>query len=114
MTRGELALSYNGEIYNYVELREELKERGHSFRTDTDTEVLLAAYAEWGQDCVNHFDGMWSFAVLDKEREELFCSRDRFGEKPFYWHLANSDLPSVLPCASYTGSLEVVPRILPF
>lgn len=86
MTAKGLALTYNGEIYNYVELREELRKLGHSFGTDTDTEVLLASYAEWGQDCVIRLEGMWSFAIHDKAREELFCSRDRFGEKPFYWH----------------------------
>lgn len=86
MTRGPLALTYNGEIYNYVELRKTLKDLGHSFRTNTDTEVLLAAYTEWGQACVDRFDGMWSFAIFDREKEILFCSRDRFGEKPFYWH----------------------------
>jgi asparagine synthase (glutamine-hydrolysing) len=76
---------HNGEIYNYRELREELTNLGYSFISNTDTEVILASYREWGQDCVNRFNGMWAFAIYDKNREVLFCSRDRFGIKPFYY-----------------------------
>ncbi|MEA2276731.1 MAG: hypothetical protein QOC78_1691 [Solirubrobacteraceae bacterium] len=82
---GELALIYNGELYNYVELREELMERGHAFRGTGDTEVLLAAYREWGRDCVQRFVGMWAFALLDTRARTLLLSRDRFGIKPLYW-----------------------------
>ncbi len=74
---------FNGEIYNYVELRKELQQLGVRFRTDGDTEVLLYAYALWGADCVAHFNGMWAFAIYDTHEKTLFCSRDRFGEKPF-------------------------------
>lgn len=80
-----LWIVYNGEIYNYIELREELRERGHIFRTKTDTEVILLAYKEWGHDCLSHFNGMWAFALWDTKRKELFCARDRFGIKPFYY-----------------------------
>lgn len=76
---------FNGEIYNYIEIREVLLEKGYSFRSGTDTEVILAAYDCWGTDCVSRFNGMWSFALLDKEKNRLFCSRDRFGIKPFYY-----------------------------
>jgi len=76
---------HNGEIYNYVELREELKKNGYSFRSQTDTEVIVAAYAHWKEDCVEHFDGMFSFAIWDKQDKELFAARDRFGEKPFFY-----------------------------
>ncbi len=76
---------FNGEIYNYLELRTELQALGHMFATRTDTEVLLAAYAEWGPSCVNHFNGMWAFAIYDRTCGHLFCSRDRFGKKPFYF-----------------------------
>ncbi len=76
---------YNGEIYNYVELKDELVRLGYCFGTRTDTEVLLAAYDKWGADCVAHFNGMWAFALYDRERNLLFCSRDRFGVKPFYY-----------------------------
>jgi asparagine synthase (glutamine-hydrolysing) len=76
-------MTYNGEIYNYVEIREELLELGCSFRTEGDTEVLLRAYEIWGTDCVKRFNGMWAFAIYDNVEETLFCSRDRFGVKPF-------------------------------
>src|SRR5215467_15629638 len=82
---GDLTITYNGEIYNYKELRAELEEAGHQFRTHTDTEVILQAYRAWGQDCVQHFNGMWAFALWDRSRQTLFCSRDRFGVKPFYY-----------------------------
>lgn len=83
MTRGPLAVTYNGEIYNFVELRQELAALGHRFATNSDTEVLLAAYAEWGKNCVQRFDGMWAFALHDSRSHTVFCSRDRYGEKPF-------------------------------
>ncbi len=82
---GELALIYNGELYNYVELREELRALGHEFRGTGDTEVLLAAYREWGRDCVTRIVGMWAFAILDARDATLLLSRDRFGIKPLYW-----------------------------
>lgn len=80
---GQLALVFNGEIFNYVELRQELAALGHSFRTTSDTEVLLTAYEEWGDACVGRFNGMWAFAIYDARRRHLFCARDRFGIKPF-------------------------------
>lgn len=79
-------ITYNGEIYNYIEIREELKEKGYKFKTNCDTEVILNSYKEWGEDCVNHFNGMWAFAIFDKEKSKIFCSRDRFGVKPFYYY----------------------------
>lgn len=82
---GKLAITYNGEIYNYIEIREELRAQGFSFFTDSDTEVVLAAYQAWGQDCVHHFNGMWAFVIYDAEKQRLFCSRDRLGAKPFYY-----------------------------
>ncbi len=78
-------ISYNGEIYNYLEIRKVLKQYGYVFHTNTDTEVILAAYAEWGEKCVDKFNGMWAFAIFDKEKKYFFCSRDRFGIKPFYY-----------------------------
>lgn len=76
---------FNGEIYNYLELREELQQNGCCFRTKTDTEVLVASYAHWKEKCVEHFNGMWAFAIYDREEKKVFCSRDRFGVKPFYY-----------------------------
>lgn len=84
---GRLHLLHNGEIYNYVELREELRAKGHRFRTATDTEVVLAAYREWGPSCVERFNGMWAFVVWDAAERTLFASRDRFGVKPLYYRL---------------------------
>lgn len=78
-------ITFNGEIYNYVEIRNALKKEGLSFQTQSDTEVILASYKKWGARCVEHFVGMWAFAIWDKEKKELFCSRDRFGIKPFYY-----------------------------
>jgi asparagine synthase (glutamine-hydrolysing) len=80
-----LCVTYNGEIYNYRELRVELESLGHSFRSGSDTEVLLHSYMQWGESCVERFNGMWSFALWDRKRRRLFCSRDRFGVKPFYY-----------------------------
>jgi len=82
---GAVRLMHNGEIYNYVELRRELEARGHVFRSATDTEVVLRAYEEWGDTCVQRFNGMWAIALWDGRRRRLFCSRDRFGIKPFYY-----------------------------
>jgi asparagine synthase (glutamine-hydrolysing) len=84
---GSLALAFNGEVYNYVELRSELESAGHEFRTSGDTEVLLAAYREWGPACVERFVGMWAFALLDAANGRLLLSRDRFGIKPLYYAL---------------------------
>ncbi len=83
-------ITFNGEIYNYIELRDELKEKGYQFYTQTDTEVILAAYDCWGEHCVERFNGMWSFVIYDKERNKLFASRDRFGVKPFYYTVSES------------------------
>ncbi len=85
MVRDSYVITYNGEIYNYIELRKELATKGHSFVTNSDTEVVLAAYKEWGPYCVDHFVGMWAMAIWDDVKQELFCSRDRFGIKPLYF-----------------------------
>lgn len=84
---GRLTVTFNGEIYNYVELRQELSAKGYSFQSGSDTEVLLAAYQEWGEECVTHFNGMWGFAIWDAKKQKLFCSRDRLGAKPFYYYM---------------------------
>ncbi len=83
-----VAVIFNGEIYNYLELRDELVALGHPFQSHSDTEVLLVAYIAWGKECVRRFNGMWSFLIWDPRLGEAFFSRDRFGVKPFYYTLA--------------------------
>lgn len=85
MYMDKYVITYNGEIYNYVEIKNDLLQEGYQFNSKTDTEVILAAYDKWGFECVNRFNGMWSFSIHDKEKNILFCSRDRFGVKPFYY-----------------------------
>ena len=79
-------ITFNGEIYNFLELKEKLVSKDHKFISDSDTEVILHAYEEWGRECVNHFNGMWAFCIYDKNKKELFLSRDRFGKKPVYYY----------------------------
>lgn len=79
----------NGEIYNYIELRQELKLKGYQFKSDSDTEVLMAMYDLKKEQCLLELDGMFSFAIWDDKEKKLFCARDRFGEKPFYYHQTN-------------------------
>lgn len=85
MTRGNLTLCFNGEIYNYIELRCELEKKGYKFTTKSDTEVIIKAYREWGETCVSKFVGMWAFSIWDSNENKLFISRDRFGIKPLYY-----------------------------
>lgn len=86
MVAGQQVLTFNGEIYNYLEIAEELKASGGTLQTTSDTEVLLAAYRQWGPDCLKRFNGMFAFAIYDGEKQRLFCARDRYGEKPFLFH----------------------------
>ncbi len=79
------SIVHNGEIYNYHELKNELQKKNYPFQSQSDTEVILAAYDAYGEDCVQHFDGMFAFAIWDEKEKKLFCARDRFGEKPFYY-----------------------------
>ncbi len=81
---------FNGEIYNYKEIKSELFQKGFHFNSDSDTEVVLAAYQNWGEDCVTHFIGMWAFAIYDQLKQHVFLSRDRFGIKPLYYFNNNT------------------------
>ncbi len=87
---GRYTLVFNGEIYNYIELRRELELLGKKFKTSSDTEVVLAAYERWGRDCLHKFNGMWAFAIWDDIEQEMFISRDRVGEKPLFYSVYNN------------------------
>ncbi len=89
---GELCCVFNGEIYNFQELRRELEAKGHRFISRTDTEVMLAAYREWGTDCLSRLNGMFAFGLYDNARRRLFMARDRAGEKPLYYSLSGDAL----------------------
>ncbi len=82
---GTVWITFNGEVYNYVELRAELSGRGHRFRTSSDTETIVHAWEEWGERCVDRFNGQWAFAIWDARRRALFLARDRYGVRPLYW-----------------------------
>lgn len=111
-------LVFNGEIYNYKEIRQELQAQGYHFKTQGDAEVLLCAYDFWGKKCVEHFNGMWAFAIYDKLQNILFCSRDRFGEKPFFYFkdkekfIFASEIKAILP---FLGTRKAnIPAMIPF
>jgi len=105
-------LVFNGEIYNYKEKRNLLRSKGYMFRTDSDTEVLLNLYIEFGADCLQHLRGMFSFAIYDNEKNILFCARDRFGIKPFYYSynrnqfIFGSEIKSILASDSLKTTLS--------
>ena len=82
-----IVLVFNGEIYNYIEIKLELIKYGHTFRTNSDTEVIIKAYQQWGIDCQNKFNGMWAFALWDANNNLLLLSRDRIGEKPLHYSI---------------------------
>ena len=87
----QYTIIFNGEIYNYIELKDFLRQKGYSFSTKSDTEVIAAAYCFWGKDCVLQFDGMFAFAIYDNLKNEVFIARDSFGEKPLYYHIATDN-----------------------
>jgi len=110
---GRLWITFNGEIFNYIELREELVAKGHRFLTRSDTEVILNAYREFGEDCVRHFNGQWAFAIWDTQDHKLFLSRDRFGVRPlFCTETANSflfasEIKALLTCPEVQGEIDL-------
>jgi len=110
---GKLCVTYNGEIYNYKELTVILKEKGHRFKTHSDTEVLVHAYEEWGEGCLEHLRGMFAFAIWDKPKRRLFLARDRFGLKPLYYYQQNgmfafaSEMQAFKALRGYTPSIDL-------
>jgi asparagine synthase (glutamine-hydrolysing) len=107
-----LVITFNGEIYNHIELRAELEALGESFQTHSDTEVLLSAYKIWGTDCIHRFRGMFAFAIWDKEGKTLFLARDRCGEKPFFYYqdeknfIFASELKALIPLLEKQTELD--------
>ena len=100
-------ITFNGEIYKFQEKRRELEKEGYAFQSKTDTEVILALYDKYGVDCLQHLRGMFAFAIYDKEKQQLFCARDRAGKKPFkYYHDSSvfifaSELKAILTQTEY-------------
>ena len=89
---GSIQIVFNGEVYNFQELRDELIAKGHRFATHSDTETIVHAYEEWGDACVQRFRGMFAFAIWDAPRQRLFLARDRYGKKPLFLHESNGAL----------------------
>jgi asparagine synthase (glutamine-hydrolysing) len=106
---GNVWIVFNGEIYNYIELKEELAKKGHTFRTSSDTEVLLCAYLEWGNDCLARLNGMWAFVIYDNRKNVLWGARDRFGVKPLYLYSKNGSFAFASEIKALV-SLPFVPR----
>jgi asparagine synthase (glutamine-hydrolysing) len=109
---GRFTITYNGEIYNFKELRVQLEALGYKFHSNTDTEVVLNAFAEWGQKCVGKFNGMFAFAVWDKKEKQLFLARDRYGIKPLYYCLTDqhvifaSEIKAIVASNLYQSALD--------
>lgn len=109
---GRFTITYNGEVYNFKELRVQLEALGHQFHSNTDTEVVLNAYAEWGHNCINKFNGMFAFAIWDKKEQRLFLARDRYGIKPLYYHIRNetfafaSEVKAIIASGVYKSRLD--------
>ena len=103
---------FNGEVYNYIEIKKELMAKGYRFYSQTDTEVVLKSYVEWGSSCLEKFNGMWAFCILDTEEKKLFCARDRFGVKPFYYYfdqnrfIFGSEVKQVLSLLPFSAELN--------
>jgi asparagine synthase (glutamine-hydrolysing) len=107
MTIDGCTIVYNGEIYNYIEIRGEIEARGLSFFSSSDTEVLLRAYLEWGIDCLSHLNGMFAFAIWDARKNRLFCARDRLGIKPFYYYMTSDHF---IFASEIRSILAVIPK----
>lgn len=104
---GDYFITYNGEIFNFKELKNQLQDNGYVFKTNSDTEVVLYSYIKWGEKCVEKFNGMWAFCIYDKKNKKAFLSRDRFGVKPLRYHFKNKNLifaseaKAILPLVDY-------------
>ncbi len=112
MRKGQLTIIFNGEIYNFIEIRTELESQGEFFHTDSDTEVFLAAYQRWGAECLHRFNGMWAVAIWNHQSGSLFLARDRFGKKPLYYSFGNdsfvfgSEMKALMPLMDHVRISE--------
>ena len=104
---------YNGEIYNFKELRIELKKLGHNFKSNTDTEVIIYSYIQWGINCIKKFNGMFAFSLYDNKKKKFYLCRDRYGIKPIYYHFTKnrvliygSEIKSILEYKDYKGKID--------
>jgi asparagine synthase (glutamine-hydrolysing) len=110
---GAVTITFNGEVFNYIELREELVRRGHCFATQSDTEVVLRSYLEKGEECVHDFNGQWAFAIWDRRMQKLFLSRDRFGVRPLFYtstpdhFIFASEIKAILSCPGINRQLDL-------
>ncbi len=108
---GRFVISYNGEVYNYIEIRAELKKKGYQFETGTDTEVILQAYIEWGKDCLDRFNGMFAIAIYDIETKSLFLARDRLGIKPVYYYQDDNEFVFASETKAILNGLDAKPEL---
>lgn len=108
---GRAVIAFNGEIYNFIELRQRLEARGHAFRSHTDTEVILAAYIEYGDDCVDHLVGMFAFAIWDRPRRRCLIARDRVGKKPLFYRLDADGLAFASEVRAFFGEQSFTPSV---
>ena len=104
-------ISYNGEVYNYIEIRAELEQKGYQFETGTDTEVILQAYIEWGKDCLDRFNGMFAIAIYDTETKTLFLARDRLGIKPVYYYQDDNEFVFASETKAILHGLDAKPEL---
>ncbi|MCR5590797.1 MAG: asparagine synthase (glutamine-hydrolyzing) [Lachnospiraceae bacterium] len=110
---GRYMIVYNGEVYNFPELRSELSGLGYEFTSDCDSEVIMAAYMEWGSACLDRLNGMWAFAIWDREEKKLFMSRDRFGVKPLYYTFLDKDKTSIAFASEMKALMPLMDEIRP-
>ena len=110
---GRYVLTYNGEIYNFLELKEELQKKGYSFNSDSDSEVLLYSYMEWGEECLQRFNGMWAFAIWDTLEKKLFISRDRYGVKPLFYTWLDEDHTQLAFASEMKALTPLMERVEP-
>src|ERR1019366_10826522 len=106
-------ITFNGEIFNYIELRDELQKQGHRFTTRSDTEVILRLYLEKGEECVHYFNGQWAFAIWDARQRKLFLSRDRYGVRPLFYTVSGDDfifaseIKAILACPGVKREIDL-------